>query len=269
MYKSRVILLFWLAAPTVALAQPATDNPLEQVFAKVDQDATLVIESLDGATRYVFNEDRAATRFCPASTFKVANSLIALDQGAATGVGVEFRWDGTDRSVAAWNRDHTLASAISVSCVWCYQEIARKVGRQVYTETLRRLDYGNATIGDAVDQFWLDGSLRISANEQLRFLRSLRQPPLPFDADAIAVLDDIMTIEDRDGYTLRAKTGWTGADQHIGWYAGSLHADSKTWLFAMNFDMHEASQAPLRQSLTLSAFQALGILPTDWLGTPE
>ena len=269
MFKAQLAFIIGLFAQTVALAAPVADNSLESVFVGADVNATLVIESLDGGTRYVFDEDRAATRFCPASTFKVANSLIALDQGAATGEGVEFRWDGTERSVAAWNQDHTLASAIAVSCVWCYQQIARQVGRENYTEELRRLDYGNASIGDEVDQFWLDGSLRISADEQVRFLRSLRQTPPPFGGSLIAVLDDIMTIEQKDGYTLRAKTGWTGSGQHIGWFVGSLHAGSETWLFAMNFDMHDASQASLRQSLTLGAFQTLGILPPGWPGSPN
>lgn len=226
--------------------------------------STIVIETLDGHERYVFNEERAATRFCPASTFKVANTLIGLDFGAVSGNGVEFEWDGTDRGVDAWNRDQTLASAIRVSCVWCYQRVARQVGRESYEQTLAEIDYGNAVIGAEVDQFWLDGSLRISADEQIRFLRRLRQSPAPFSREQMAVLDDIMTIHTDAGYTLRAKTGWTGAGQHIGWYVGSLQSDTDTWLFAMNFDMYEADEASLRQSLTLDALRTLGILPADW-----
>lgn len=263
MTKPGTTLLLWLLAQSAAIAQPA-DNALHALFADAGVNATLVIESLDGRTRYAVNEDRAGIRFSPASTFKVPNSLIALDRGAVTGAGIEFRWDGRQRPVPAWNRDHTLASAIRVSCVWCYQAIAREVGREAYEEELRRLAYGNAVIGEEVDEFWLDGSLRISANEQVHFLRSLRQAPPPFSQALVAVLDDIMLIEEKDGYTLRGKTGWTGSGQHIGWYVGSLHSDENTWLFAMNFDMHDAAEAALRQALTIGALKLLGILPEDW-----
>ena len=218
----------------------------------------------EGQERYVFNGDRAATRYCPASTFKVPNTLIALNFGAVTGDGVEFQWDGTQRGVDAWNQDQSLASALRVSCVWCYQEIAREVGRGTYERRLAELDYGNAVVGDRVDQFWLDGSLRISALEQVQFLRSLREPQAPFSDAPMELLDRIMTIHAAGGYTLRAKSGWTGSGQHIGWYVGSVHSDNDTWLFAMNFDMFEAADASLRQSLTVDALKLLGVLPDSW-----
>jgi len=251
-------------AGRTALAEFPGQSDISDLFSRAGLEATFVIESLDGHERYVFNEDRAGTRFCPASTFKVPNTLIALDFGAVHGGGIEFRWDGTDRSVDAWNRDQSLASALKVSCVWCYQEIARQVGRESYERSLSELDYGNAVVGDRVDRFWLDGSLRISAFEQVEFLRRLRQTPSPFSNEQMALLDRIMTIHSGEGYTLRAKSGWTGAGQHIGWYVGSVHSADDAWLFAMNFDMYEASDASLRQSLTVEALKLLGVLPEDW-----
>ena len=46
---------------------------------------------------------------------------------------------------------------------------------------LAHLDYGNRTIGARVDDFWLDGSLRVSAHEQIDFLERLYRNRLPFE----------------------------------------------------------------------------------------
>ena len=54
----------------------------------------------------------------PASTFKIPNSIIALETGVVEDPDKDvFKWDGVTRSIEAWNKDHTLRSAIAVSAV--------------------------------------------------------------------------------------------------------------------------------------------------------
>jgi beta-lactamase class D len=233
---------------------------LAAVFAEAGVDGTIVVASADSAERYVHDDERASARLSPASTFKVPNTLIALAAGTVTSANHVFEWDGVDRGVAAWNRDQTLASAFEVSCVWCYQRVARRIGRDRYEAALADLGYGDRRIGARVDEFWLDGSLRISAREQVEFLTRLVNGDLPYSADQIDILRTIMRVEAEDGYTLYAKSGWTGAALHTGWYVGFVETSGETWLFALNIDMAAAEQAPLRKQLALGALRALGIL---------
>jgi beta-lactamase class D len=221
---------------------------------------TLVIANSDGEIVHVYNEERAQQRFSPASTFKIPNTLIALDAAVIPSQGAIFTWDGVDRGMAQWNRDQTLASAFQVSCVWCYQEIAREVGRDLYAGALAAIDYGNRQLGDEVDRFWLDGTLQISAIEQVAFLRKLYDYALPYSRDHIEAVKDIMVVETTANYTMRAKTGWSGADLQVGWYVGYLERDDEVWLFAMNMKMERADQAPLRGQLTRQSLKALGFL---------
>ena len=45
----------------------------------------------------------------PASTFKIPNSIIALETGVVADPDKDiFKWDGVVRSIEAWNKDHTL-----------------------------------------------------------------------------------------------------------------------------------------------------------------
>lgn len=129
------------------------------------------------------NKKRAKQQLSPASTFKILNTLIALDVGVVTSKDSVFQWDGTKRGLDAWNKDQTLQSAFKVSCVWCYQEIARNVGESRYRSALMDANYGNQRIGDQVDQFWLNGELQVSALEQINFLSRLVSDSVPFRRD--------------------------------------------------------------------------------------
>jgi len=119
------------------------------------------------------------TRLPPASTFKVPHALAALDAGVVTGGDELFGYDGAPRSFESWRRDHTLASAMRYSVLWYFQVIAEKLGAEREREYLRKFDYGNADPTSGLTTFWLGGSLQISPEEQLRFLRRLYADELP------------------------------------------------------------------------------------------
>ena len=146
-----------------------------------------------------------------------------------------------------------------MSCVWCYQQIARDAGPDAYGAALARMDYGNQEIGDEVDQFWLNGDLEISAEEQIAFLRGLINGDFGYAAAHRQVLRDIMHVETSDGFSIYAKTGWTGSELATGWYVGYVERAEETWLFAMNMRLVDTADAGLRQDLTMEALQTLGI----------
>ena len=52
------------------------------------------------------DRDRSSQPQLPASTFKIANSLIALETGVVGDPDKDvFKWDGVTRSIEGWNRD--------------------------------------------------------------------------------------------------------------------------------------------------------------------
>jgi beta-lactamase class D len=245
-----------------AVATPSSSqaDKIADVFEEAGVTGAMVVETLSGTSVARYKPERLATRFSPASTFKIPNSLIALDLGVVDSAESTFTWDGSDKGREQWNQDQTLRSAYQVSCVWCYQEIARDVGAAAYHRALVRLDYGNREIGDAVDQFWLNGSLAISADEQIRFLRRLLNNEAGYSEQDLVVLRDIMRVEQAEDLQVYSKTGWTGPRLAVGWNVGYVTTDEGTFLFAMNMHMDQVSQAPLRASLTMDALRALGIL---------
>lgn len=171
--------------------------------------------------------------FIPASTFKICNSLIALETGVVTDADYFMPWDSITRGVAAWNRSHTLKSAFKNSVVWYYQEIARRVGEKDMKDWLEKAGYGNEDISGGIDAFWLSGGLRISPGQQIDFLKRLHENRLPFSQRSMDIVKDIMVVADTAGYVLRAKTGWSRQDnKDIGWYVGYLEKNENVYYFA-------------------------------------
>ncbi len=71
----------------------------------------------------------------------------------------------------------------------------------------KELNYGNKTIGKDVTDFWLDESLRITAFEEIRFLKQLQANNLAFKQEDINLLKELMIDEKSENYVVRAKTG--------------------------------------------------------------
>ncbi len=103
---------------------------LQKRFFDLGTEGTFVGYKVDDYLIIASDKARSGEGKLPASTFKIPNSLIALETGVVQDPDKDvFKWDGTTRSIEAWNKDHTLRSALAVSAFPVFQEIARRIGR--------------------------------------------------------------------------------------------------------------------------------------------
>jgi beta-lactamase class D len=214
-----------------------------------------------------FSPERCRTRYSPASTFKIPNSLIGLETGVIRDQHFVIPWDSVHRSMEAWNRDHDLQSAIANSVVWYYQELARRVGEKRMKELIESVGYGNMDISGGIDRFWLGSTIQISADEQIDFLRRLYANALPFSSRSLDIVKEILVLEKTDRYTLRGKTGFAdfGEHQAIGWFVGYVETPQNRWFFACNIltDNPEKDSDTIfkeRKPISLKILHDLGIL---------
>ena len=92
----------------------------------------------------------------PASTFKITNSIIAIETGVIENDSTLLKWNGEKRRLPIWEQDLVFKDAFHFSCVPCYQEIARKIGVKKMNEYLDKLEYGNMKVDATnIDIFWL------------------------------------------------------------------------------------------------------------------
>ncbi len=245
------------------------DNSLKTYFDenKVDGCFALWDNALNEFTVYNMVRYRDSA-YSPASTFKIFNSLVALSTGRIFSDTVVVPWDGVVRmsptgdTMKAWNKDMNMREAFEVSNVGFYQEMARRIGKDTMQMMLDSVHYGNAKMGNTVDQFWLDNSLKISADEQLGFVKRLFFDQLPFQKREQELVKDMMIREKTDKYTLAYKTGWgkTESGNQLGWVVGWVEENRHVYFFCMNLDSPNATidMKTVRMNVTKGILKQLG-----------
>ncbi len=203
---------------------------------------TFVLLDLRSGRYLRHDPGRAAERFPPFSTFKIPNSLIGLEAGVIKDADFLIKWDErkypANPNFPQWFRDQTLRTAFQRSAVWYYQELAERVGESKMKELLDGLDYGNEDTSGGLTRFWLGSSLKISADEQVAFLRRLYLGELPVSKRSLDIVKEIMVHEETPAYRLSAKTGGgpLSEGRYLGWFVGYLEAGGATHLFAIQLE---------------------------------
>jgi beta-lactamase class D len=191
----------------------------------------------------IYNLDRFRdSSYCPASTFKILNSLIGLETGAIV-KNEKVKWDGKPKAFKTWEKDMTFDEAFKASCVWYFQDVARKIGKDTMQRYLDSISYGTKKITTSIDSFWLDNSLKIKADEQLGLLKKLyfKQLNKYFSNRTMDAVKDAMLMEKTDKYGLYYKTGlgFNDAGNPLGWIMGWVEFTGpkpKVNFFLLNVD---------------------------------
>ena len=218
------------------------------------KNACFILRDNNHEAVHYYNKERCLQRFSPASTFKIFNSLVGLETSIAPDENLLIKWDSVQRWNPEWNQDMTMRRAFELSNVGYFQELARRIGPEYMQHYLDSANYGNKSIGGGIDQFWLNDSLQISADEQLGFVKRLYFNELPFSERTQRIVKSMMLREDTLGNKLYYKTGWAQLPtKDVLWVVGFVekieimkeHENSMNkagerfypYFFAMNFEI--------------------------------
>ena len=92
---------------------------LAKRFADDGTSGVFIAYDVAGHSLVASEAQRSTQAILPASTFKVANSIAALETGVVADPDKDvFKWDGVTRGFPDWNRDHTLRTAIRMGEPW-------------------------------------------------------------------------------------------------------------------------------------------------------
>jgi len=209
----------------------------------------------------VLDPARAHRRVPPAATFEIANALVGLEVGSIADENEVFPWDGRPKPVAAWERDHTLDSGLREGVVWMSQEVARRTGKARMREWLERLEYGNRDLAGGIDLFWLQGGLRVSAMEQVRFLYRLAEGRLPMTQRAQRLVRRALVAEKTRSRTLYAKSGAAAGREPVQWWIGWIERRGRPEaFFALNVTPGPGSAPGDRPAIGRAILREAGVL---------
>jgi len=249
-----------------AIPMKQDNAALNEVFQNIE--AAFVVTDRNKNQYIQYNPSRCQQRFSPSSTFKIPNSLIALETGVIKNENVVVAYN-RDRHPpetwwsVEWQRPQNMRSAIKYSVVWFYQEIAKKVGKENYNKYLKQFQYGNEDISGPIDQFWLGSSLEISPNEEVEFLKKFYNEELSVSKRTTDIVKDILVLEKTNSYKFSGKTGLSGVvnGKALGWFVGYLERKDDVYFFATNLeDTSREALLPKRIEITKQILRELGLL---------
>jgi len=213
-------------------SEPVTDGMVRGLsggrpggFVMMDTESTNVLR---------VDEMRCRERLPPCSTFKIWNTMIALELGLVSSPNEAFyTWDGQKRFLEDWNQDLTLARAFAVSCVPAFQSLAERIGPERMQGWLDRIGYGDRDMSAGTTRFWLPQAGRktilVSPDEQAALLRRLLRSELPFSEEKVSALREIMRVRTTAKGELFGKTG-TGrlaeGPEQVAWFVGWVESNS-------------------------------------------
>lgn len=216
--------------------------------------------------------------YLPAATFDIVQSLVGIQTGVVNndssliGDLSKSTWVDSAALLSSQIPAHTdlcrapamrLREAFRYSCTKAFQGLSQRIGKDTLKKWIDSLSYGNRDISSAVDTFWLDNHLTITADEQLGLVKRLYFDQLPFFVRSQKIVREMMLRESNSNYQLSYKIG-TGIrkDGHIlTWVTGWVEENKHPYFFVLNLDvagdgkgLEDKGLAILRQILQKMGF---------------
>jgi beta-lactamase class D len=209
---------------------------------------TIVAEAENGHP--LIQEGDCDSRMSPASTFKIAISLMGYDAGILKNADqpqLPFKKGYVDWR-PEWRKPASPSRWMRESVVWYSQQITKQLGADRYAGYVKAFGYGNQDLsGDpgknnGLTGAWLSSSLQISPLEQVAFLGKLVRRELPVSARAYEFTGQITDYGlQPSGWRVHGKTGAglprnpdgsLRRGQPFGWFVGWAEKDERRVVFA-------------------------------------
>lgn len=244
MKKFRYLLPFCLLAFAGCAPNNVTsDDDLGKFFKESNVEGTFGMFDNGKGDFRLYNVVRFRdSAYLPASTFKIINSLIGIESGRVSDTTVVFNWDGVTHGRPECDKDMPMHDAFRISCPPWFQELARRIGKDTMQHWIDTLGYGRRykpfKIQNNLDTFWLDNSIKVTADEQLGMVKRLYFDQLPFQKRTQRLVRGMMQQEKNSNYSISYKTGWgfTEKGHSLAWVVGWIEENQHPYFFVLQIE---------------------------------
>ena len=183
--------------------------------------------------------------YTPAASFDIVQSLVAIQTGSANNENTVINWDKQIRflpngdTAKEWNRDLSMQAAFTAGDPAWFQELARKTGKDTIQHWLDSLGYGQRygkfSIGNNLDSFWFNNTLKVTADEQLGLVKKLYFDQLPVFKSTAAIVRKMMLREENANYKLSYKTAAANipGNRSLVWVSGWVEENKHAYFFVL------------------------------------
>lgn len=195
-----------------------------------------------------YNEQFCQTPMPPNSTFKIPLSIMGFDKDILKDEN-NPKWEFKEEYLPEgfkswmpiqWKEANTPKSWLTYSVVWCSQKLTLTLGTKEIENYLNKFEYGNKDFSgtpgkdDALMGAWLDSSLKITAENQMQFLKKFVKEELPVSKHAQQMTKKALFLEqDKQNVSLFGKTGAGYLENRVahGWFIGWAEKDNNSYIF--------------------------------------
>ncbi|MCP2009532.1 beta-lactamase class D OXA-42 [Duganella sp. HSC-15S17] len=208
---------------------------LVPMFATHAAEVCTALADSNGPT--AFQRGDCQRQVTPASTFKIAISLMGYDAGILKDQHtpkLPFREGYVDWR-DNWRQATDPTKWMKDSVVWYSQQVTQSLGMQRFAGYASQFQYGNADVAgdaehDGLTLSWIGSSLKISPLQQLDFLNKVVRRQLGVSARAYDMTERLTAVD-------RPLAGWRihgkiGAASGYGWYVGWASKGARSFSFA-------------------------------------
>lgn len=202
-----------------------------------------------------FNKERCSKRMIPGGEFDIFSAMAALSSNVA--LNEQFKLAIKDSSKQTTDT-LTLTEAFKQENNAYFSQLSQVVGSQKMKQYLDTVQYGNRKTGNDLTTFFNDGTLLVTPDEMVGFMKRLYHGELPsFDQRSIRLVRDMMLQESKPNLkryyryaTIQTK------DTTMHWLIGfvehteqlknpttkKMEAIPHPYFFAMNFTTKDTSK---------------------------
>lgn len=199
-----------------------------------------------GAIDKIIGDENCKKAYPASSTFKVPLAVMAFDSGVLKNEKVVLKWDGRKDERTESNKDHDARSWMRQSIVWFSKRLTPRIGEARLQKYLNAFDYGNKDLSAGITKAWLVSAgasgpaLKITAYEQLEFMKKLWTDSLPVSRRSMELTQEITFLETSPkGFKMSGKTGSNFFDKEekvrLGWFIAHVEKADREYITILNF----------------------------------
>ncbi|MEY4050192.1 MAG: hypothetical protein RL262_1026 [Bacteroidota bacterium] len=158
-------------------------------------------------------------------------ALLENGTGKFTIANLSHYKDSASSPLSSFN--HNQASWVSMDSTPYYQNIINQLGRKEILKIIDSIHYGKGVVSANMNEFWKDGSLKITADEQLGLIKRAFFKDLPFQKRSQEIFKKMMVKEENSNYTL-SYIHATDSTTNNSWVLGFEEENTHIYFFVLH-----------------------------------
>lgn len=228
-------ILAWVVFHSCTVNNVTEDAAIGEIFSKHNVKGTFGMFDNSRGEFTIYDLKRFRTVQSPGQTFHLFETLVALHTGKLT-----------DDSSQVVSRDSSGSSmsiyqAFRLNSIPHFRALALNIGTDTLQRWVDSLKYGNKRLGRQLEQCWMNDTLKISADEQLGFMKRFYFRQHPFRESVQESVKKMMVVVNNSNYQLAyLQAAVLNGTSTLAWVIGWIEENRHVYPFVLNFD------APLR-----------------------